>query len=157
MQKGNRTTMWVIVIIVVLAIVFVLATWNKAPMTEQPGMEATTTVTTSNNTPSTVDSTGVNAGPVSLSYEAALNLYKDSRIQVTTECQASPSNGTFKNGTKIMLDNRSAIAHNFKLGTNFTVKAYGFKIVTLSSATLPATWLLDCDLHQNIATIGIQK
>lgn len=99
-----------------------------------------------------------NAGAVSISYAEALVKYKDTRIQLNNLCQATPNNVTFKNGTDIMIDNRSPVARSVKVGSSFSIKAYGFKIVKLSSpATLPTTWLVDCDAAQNVATILIQK
>jgi len=56
-----------------------------------------------------------------------------------------------------MIDNRAPVARTVKVGSTFPIKAYGFKIVNLSSATLPATWYVDCDSSQNVATILIQK
>ncbi len=92
-----------------------------------------------------------------LSYQQALVKYKDARIQLDKTCQASPNNATYKNNTSIMIDNRAPVARTVKVGSVFSIKAYGFKIVKLSSATLPATWLVDCGSSQNVATILIQK
>lgn len=94
---------------------------------------------------------------VTISYANALIKYKDARIQLNAACQTIPNNMTFKNGTNIMIDNRAPVALTVKVGSVFTIKAYGFKIVKLSSATLPATWLVDCGTSQNVATILIQK
>ena len=99
-------------------------------------------------------STGV-AAPIT--YAQALKTYKDARIQLNPDCQASPNNVTYKNNTSIMIDNRSDKKRTVKLGSSFTVPAYGFKIVRLSSATLPATWYVNCDNSKNVATILIQK
>jgi hypothetical protein len=55
-----------------------------------------------------------------------------------------------------MIDNRSEVARTVKVGSSFGIKAWGFEIVKLSSATLPATWYVDCDKSQNVATILIQ-
>ena len=110
-------------------------------------------------TPTEDVSTGsVNTGAAaSIAYTEALVKYKDARIQLEKNCQASPDKGTFKNGTNIMIDNRAPVSRTVKVGSTFTIKAYGFKIVNLSSATLPATWYVDCDTSQNVATILIQK
>lgn len=97
------------------------------------------------------------ASPSVLKYNDALVLYKDKRIQLDGECRATPQNLTFKNGTKIMVDNRSAKIRSIKLGSTMSINPWSFKIVTLSSNTLPATWLLDCDGSQNVATVLIQK
>ena len=104
-------------------------------------------------------STGsVNVGkPATLSYQNAVNKYKDARIELDPTCQASPNQMTFKNGTEIMIDNRSSKDRTVKVGSIYNIKAWGFKIVKLTSATLPATWMVDCDQSQNVATILIQQ
>lgn len=102
-------------------------------------------------------SVNANVPTATISYANALLKYKDARIQLDTNCQASPNNVTYKNGANIMIDNRAPVARTVKVGSTFSIKAYGFKIVKLSSATLPATWYVDCDGSQNVATILIQK
>ena len=92
-----------------------------------------------------------------LSYAEALVLYKDKRIQLDSICQASPANPTYKNNTKIMIDNRSDQTRTVKVGSTMTIKPWNFRIVNLSSSTLPTTWLVDCDKSQNVASILIQK
>lgn len=94
---------------------------------------------------------------VSASYTQALIDYKDARIQLDSECRAIPSNVTYKNGTSIMIDNRAPVARTVTAGSTFSIPAYGFKIVNLSSATLPATWYVNCDQRVKVATILIQK
>lgn len=112
----------------------------------------TTNTATSENTATTTTS---NAVP--LSYAQALVKFKDARLQLNDNCQASPNNMTFKNNTLLMIDNRAAVARTVKVGSTFSVKGYGFEIVKLTSATLPATWYVDCGTSQNVATILIQK
>jgi len=92
-----------------------------------------------------------------LTYAEALAKYKDYRIQLDERCQASPNNVTYKNGASIMIDNRSPLTRTVKVGSVYTIKGYGFKIVKLSSSALPAQWLVDCDKSQNVASILIQK
>jgi len=108
------------------------------------------------HSPST-DTTGDTTVPASvISYQEALVKYADARIQLDSTCQASPDNMTFKDGTNIMIDNRSAVDRTIKVGSVFKVKAWGFKIVKLSTATKPVTWFVDCDGSQNVSTILIQ-
>lgn len=99
----------------------------------------------------------VGAPPASISYADALVKYKDFRIQLDQSCQARPNNVTYKNNTFIMIDNRASVSRVVKVGSTFSLKGYGFKILKLSSAILPATWYVDCDKSQNVATILIQK
>ncbi len=94
---------------------------------------------------------------VPLSYAQTLQQYKSARIQLDQNCQATPNNVTHKNNTFIMIDNRASVARVVKIGSVFTVDAWGFKIVKLSSVTLPATWYVNCGSSQNVATILIQK
>lgn len=98
--------------------------------------------------------------PASLSYQKALELYKDNkRIQLSGDafCQASPNNVMYKNGTSIMIDNRSPKTRTIKLIGTYSIEGYGFKLVKLSSAVLPATFLMDCNQQQNVAKVLLQK
>ncbi len=117
-----------------------------------PGVDYTNTTTTGSTATSPKTGTAV-----SIRYANALIKYKDARLQLDKNCQASPDKMTFKNGSYMMVDNRAPVSRTVKLGSVFILPAYGFKIVQLSSATLPATWLVDCDKSQNVATITIQK
>jgi len=92
----------------------------------------------------------------SLSYAQALIDYKGARLQLDKTCQASPNNMTFKNGASMMLDNRSPVTRTVKVGSTYTIKPYGFRIIKLSSSTVPVTYLVDCDQSQNVSTILLQ-
>lgn len=94
----------------------------------------------------------------SMTYDQAVTTYKDARIQFSQTCQASPMQPTFKNGTEIMLDNRSSEIKTLAFdSTTYTIPAYGFEIVTLSAMTLPHTVFVDCNTSQNVTSILIQK
>ncbi|MFM7088427.1 MAG: hypothetical protein ACKOW9_02765 [Candidatus Paceibacterota bacterium] len=95
--------------------------------------------------------------PAKLSYADALVKYKDARIQFDAECRAVPGNVTYKDGTEIMLDNRAGVSRTITLGSTFTIGAYGFKIVKVTSNVLPYTYLVDCGDKQNVATILVQR
>lgn len=114
---------------------------------------ATSTDTTIGYSPDAPGHTPVQA----IAYADALKKYANRRLQVTPTCQVTPNNVTYKNGTSIMIDNRSDKPKVMKVGSTFTIPAYGFKIVTLSSTTLPATYYVDCDKQQNAGTIILQK
>ncbi len=92
-----------------------------------------------------------------MTYAEALVKYKDFRLQFDTECRAVPNNVTYKDGTEIMIDNRSGANRNFVVGSLFTVAPYDFKIVKVSSNVLPYTYLVDCGDKQNVATILLQR
>ena len=100
--------------------------------------------------------TGVSVIPIS--YNNALVKYADRRIQLDKTCQAHPNNVTYKDNTGIMIDNRSAQTRTVKVGTTFTIKPWGFKIVILPDVYLKSkSILLDCDKYQNVATILVQE
>jgi outer membrane protein OmpA-like peptidoglycan-associated protein len=92
------------------------------------------------------------------SYGDAVKQYEGRRFQFNDSCQATPTSMAVKNGTSLMLDNRSnkskTITFNLK---KYTLEAYGYKIVTASNSALPATTFIDCNSSQNVATVNIQK
>lgn len=92
-----------------------------------------------------------------LAYTDALKRYADKRLQINENCQITPNNVTYKNGTTFMLDNRSATSKTVKIGSTYTIPAYSFRIVTLSSAKLPATYYIDCNNQQNSGTVTLQR
>jgi hypothetical protein len=62
-----------------------------------------------------------------------------------------------KNGTSVMLDNRSGDARTFAVGGVFySIAGYGWKIVTPTSKDLPATLYLDCGSARNVGTLLLQ-
>ena len=134
-----------------LVIVLILVVWGLWALNKDSAP--------TNNTSTTpvVDTTTPTTNPKTISYTQALVKYKNARLQLDERCQASPSNMSFKNGTNIMIDNRSGKTRLVKAGFDFSVKAWGFKIINLTSATLPVTWYVDCDSSQNVATILLQK
>lgn len=158
----KKTLIWVVAIVVIGW--FAMSAFNNPASTETPApatQTATSTATTTKTT-TTVKKTSVPLAnqPVSMSYQKALETYKDNkRIQLSGDavCQASPNNVMYKNGTTIMIDNRSSKTRTIKLIGTYSIEGYGFKIVTLSSKTLPVTFLMDCNQQQNVAKILLQK
>lgn len=151
--------MWMgVVAVVVLALVIWMASRSandEAPLADGEGTDISDMTSTEDTTAGSVNTSAPQSA--TLSYQQALVKYADARIQIDSTCQVSPNNVTYKNGTNIMLDNRSAVTRTIKLGSTYTIKPYGFKIVRLSSSTLPSTLLMDCDSSQNVATVLIQK
>ena len=150
MQNSTKNTLvWVVVIVVLVVGGYFLMRSNKdtqeVVVAEPESVEDTSegSATSPTNSP--------------LKYADALALYADRRIQLYTVCQAHPSNVTYKVGTTIMVDNRSPQTAKVRLAGTFSIKPYGFKIVKLSSTTLPSTLYVDCGTSQNVATILIQK
>ena len=154
MNENQKVFVELIVVLILVGFGFWLLTKDKdsaSVVTDTGGAEIAPTEDISEG------SVNLGSGAASISYQNALIKYKDARIQLDQSCRASPSNVTFKNNTSIMIDNRASLARTVKVGFTFSIKPYGFKIVNLSSATLPATWYIDCNGSQNVATILIQK
>lgn len=163
---GNVITKKTLIIIIAIVVIgwFALSAFNKPSGTETWNQTATTTTVVAKATTTVKKTTApvpVASQPVTMSYQKALETYKDNlRLQLSGAdfCQVSPNNVMYKNGTSIMIDNRSAKTRNIKIGsTAYSIEGYGFKIVRLSSGTLPATLLMDCGTQQNIAKILLQK
>lgn len=100
-------------------------------------------------------------GPTVEAQEAYTDLvkqYEGKRIQFNELCQAIPNYVTYKNGTKIMLDNRSGDPRIITVGTTqYSLGGYGYRIVTLSSSSLPKTLLLSCGSAVNVGQILLQQ
>ena len=150
MNKGENP----IIILIIVAILAVYGLWlmRNNPVSTVNYNQPIPFVGYTNNNPINI----INYVPTS-SYGQALLKYGSTRIQFNTTCQATPNNVTYKNSTNIMIDNRSAVAHTVKVNSVYTIPAYGFKIIKLSSAILPVQFLVDCDNSQNVATILLQK
>ena len=151
MEKITKIWIWLVVVLGVIAIVSVILI----------NMQTIKQVTTGQNSVQSIQDistqdVGIAAAPIS--YNQALIKYADRRIQLDKTCQAQPNNVTYKDNTGIMIDNRSAQARTVKVGTTFTIKPWGFKIVVLPDIYLKSkTILIDCDKYQNVATILIQE
>lgn len=154
MQKNKNTIIAIVGLVVIAVIVLMVVKNNKKPIevTEIPADSVEQVDETTE-----VGAVVIKPKTNSISYQQALVKYKDHRIQLGQDCQATPTNVTYKNGTSIMIDNRSNVARTVKVGSTYTIAAWSFKVINLTSATLPATWLVDCGKQQNVATILIQK
>ena len=157
MEDTKNKNLWIGLAVVLLLVVGFLF-WSMKKAVAPAVTDNTSTnpvvVPTEDVTPGSVN-TGSPAA--SISYANALIKYKNARLQLDPTCQASPDKMTFKNGAYLMVDNRAPVSRTVKVGSVFNIKAYGFKIIKLSSATLPATWYVDCGKSQNVSTILIQK
>jgi len=157
------------VIATVVVIWFIVSSTKKPTDVTSPAPQTATSTnttlgaTTTSKTTTTAKKAQVvllASKPVSMSYQKALETYKEGfRLQLsgTDFCQLSPNNVTYKNGTSIMVDNRSPRTHSVKIGGTYTIEGYGFRIIKLSSSSLPATLFVDCDTQQNVAKILLQK
>ena len=162
---GNLITKKTLIIIVAVVVIgwFAMSSFNSpagSGTATSTSTGATTTTTVAKTTTTVKKPVPVASQPVTMSYTNALALYKDNkRIQLSgdTFCQVTPNNVMYKNGTSIMIDNRSAKTRTVKVGATYSIPGYGFKIVKLSSGTLPATLFMDCDTQQNVAKVLLQR
>ncbi len=161
MKKNNlRIWIWTIVgVLIILAVIF-LVFLNRQTV-EPVTINQTSTGNQAVIEPESVqdiNSQDIGAGSVSISYKNALIKYADRRIQLNPTCQATPTNVTYKDNIGIMIDNRSPQTRTVKVGTTFTIKPWGFKIVVLPDVYLKSkTLMVNCDKLKNIATILVQE
>ncbi len=164
MENKNNTNIWIGVVIglVILTVALFFIFRSKSTVTTSFNAPATDN-TTALEPSSTLDTSGSTtttggAQQISISYADALVKYADRRIQLDKSCQAFPNTVTYKDNTGIMIDNRSPEARTIKIGTTFTIKAWGFKIFVLPDVYLKSkTILVDCDSQQNVATVLVQE
>ena len=162
MEKKNlQTWTWVIVALVVVIAIVLFFVFNNKQTANPTTANPLTTVNSSVIEPASIQdisSQDIGAGAVTISYADALIKYADRRIQLDATCQAHPNTVTYKDNTGIMIDNRSALARTVKVGTTFTIKPWGFKIVVLPDVYLTSkTILVDCGQYQNVATVLVQE
>lgn len=90
-------------------------------------------------------------------YTALVKEYEGRRIQFDERCQITPQSPTYKNGTSIMLDNRSASVRTVMVGaTKYDLVAYGYRVVTLSSSSLPKELAVSCGSSGNVGKVLLQ-
>jgi hypothetical protein len=157
MDKNKRLLWYVVGAVVILVVLAVVLRGDKEGWSGTPTPTPTASPSVS-VAPGGTPRTSVKPPVTPASYGDAVRLYADRRIQFDMYCQANPLNNTYKNGTNIMLDNRSGDARIITVnGVQYPVAGYGWKIITLSSKTLPATWAVDCGSARNVSKILIQQ
>jgi cytoskeletal protein RodZ len=162
MENKNRNLwIWIVVVFIIVVGVVLWATKSSAPIVVQNTTPADNTAlqvqSTEDLSTGSVDATSATSPAATIAYSDALVKYAKARLQLDTTCQGSPDNMTFKNNALLMVDNRAPVARTVHIGSVFPIKAYGFKIIKLSSAKLPVTWKVDCDSSQNVSSILIEK
>lgn len=157
MQKNIKIFIWIIASIIVVITVILIFSFNNKQTTNQKVIVEPIPASKPVSTKS-VTKTNTKIETASIAYADALVKYANTRIQLDTACQAHPSNVTYKDNIGIMIDNRSPETRTVKVGTTFTIKPWGFKIVVLPDVYLTSkTILVNCDQRKNIATILIQE
>ena len=120
------------------------------------------TSSTATPTPSSIAKapakSGVKSSPAPLKpYGDLVKEYEGRRIQFDQRCQAVPNGVTYKNGTNIMLDNRSNSPVTVKIGNaSYSLPGYGYQIVNLFSPSLPNEITVSCGSAGNVGKILLQ-
>ena len=157
-KKNMQLWIWVIVGIVVVVVIAYFVFGNKPTGNSVVMTTPTVSPTPTLNSTQDISANDIGAGALPISYANALIKYANKRIQLNQNCQATPNNVTYKDNTGIMIDNRSSESRTIKVGTTFTIKPWGFKIVVLPDVYLKSkTLLVDCGTYQKVATILIQE
>lgn len=160
--KSTYTVPVVIAGVVVLALVGV-ALSQMSPASTDSTDQATSTSTSTAPVVSKPKpkSKNVSREQTGLSYDAAVDQYRDRRFQFDG-CLATPNYQTYKNGSKVMLDNRSPDTVEIRLdGVLHRLYGYEFKFVTLTAKTFPHMVKVDCTTNDtpayNVARILLQQ
>lgn len=157
--------LWVIIFLVILGLVIGIRYFGvQLPFPSflfSSSVSSTTPSAIPKTTPKTTvtksTSTTAPSKTQTLTYDKALNLYSNERIQFDALCRANPSSLNARSGFNVMFDNRSGGTLSiFVDGTKYSLAAFGFKIVKLSHATLPYTVHIDCGTGKNTAQILLQ-
>ena len=162
MIKGN--TLWVVIVIVAVLLVWWLTKDGGIPEygTGEPTESPAAGAVSGAQGRSPVGQAGVVPGstPVALNLQAysdLVNQYQGRRIEFDERCQMRPADVTFKNGTVVMFDNRSPQAKTIKIGAqSYSLQAYGYRFLTMSSQNLPLSLTVGCDNVPNVGTLLLQ-
>ena len=153
---SKRKSVWIVVLILAAIVAVVMLVNRRDQYAVQSSVSPTPTPIPSKAV--------VKKSPVSgtaeqtLAYSEVVKQYAGRQIQFDANCQAIPTQTTFKNGTSIMFDNRSGDARTIKIGdVSYVFPGYGYKLLTLSSSTLPKTLNLNCGSAVNVGSILLQR
>ncbi|MBI4117237.1 MAG: hypothetical protein HY451_00895 [Parcubacteria group bacterium] len=107
----------------------------------------------------TAEELNIGISSASRIYSSLVAQFEGKRIQFDDNCQMIPPSITYKNGTRIMLDNRAGQSRVIVIDNNqFIFPAYSYKLVTLRSRNLPYTVKINkCDDLVNVGQILIQR
>lgn len=160
--KGKKTAYTIIAIIVVLVLLawgIYAKTHKNQPVqtTSQPvtGQQqslnnATTATSTATSTPANTAKTPAPAKK--LSYGDAIKAYPE-RFQFA-QCQGTPATISVKKGTPVMLDNRDAVSHNFKVAAQtFKIAGYNYSVFYTS---VVGSFYVTCDGRRSV-TLNVEK
>lgn len=154
----NQRT-WIFLAVFLVIAIFGLFFINQSQeMSEEDIAKSLSNQPSSSVTPTPTKKSISGTATSTQTYTKLVKEYEGKRIQFDINCQAIPSNVTYKNGTKVMFDNRSGDARTITVGgTAYYFAGYGYKILTLSSSILPKNLLLSCGSAVNVGQILLQQ
>jgi hypothetical protein len=140
------------------AVIVALVWYVSGGMKQDEAQESASPSVSASVVPTVTGGTGTSSGAMPKSYTDAIARYEGARFQFDQYCQTKPTLSSFKNGATVMLDNRSGDARAITIGTaKYNLAGYGWRIVTLSSKTLPTTISVNCGSAVNVAKIQLYK
>jgi hypothetical protein len=153
----NKTWTVVIIILVIIAGIWWFNGGNSN-LALFPDASTSPTTAGATKTPAVAKKgTPVPVATSSQSYSQLVAQYGSNRIQFNQDCQASPSSMVLKSGTSILLDNRSNKTQVISLnGASYSLVPYGYRVVSVSNASLPKTIGVSCNSLVNTGTINLQ-
>jgi len=150
-RMSSQKVWWIVAGVLTLSVV-----WMLMSRTDYSGLFGSPTPSASASATPGVGGTKTPT-PAQLTYMQAVERYANTRIQFDQYCQGKPSSMSLKTGTSIMLDNRSGDARTIAVdGVKYQLAGYGFRIITLTSKTLPHTVKIDCGSARNVAQVLLQ-
>lgn len=152
----NKKMIWIVALILALVLAVLMLMNGRDQYVVQPTTSPTRTPIPAKTTTKKPPVSGT--AEQTQAYSVVVQQYADRRIQFGINCQAIPAQTTFKNGTAVLFDNRSGDARTIKIGdVSYSFPGYGYKILTLSSSTLPKTLTFHCGSAVNVGLILLQK
>ncbi len=155
MSKNTKIAIGAVILVIILALIVRGAMHKKVtpvevtpvPVVEQPVVSKPTKWVAPKPAPVvSMDTRG---------YAELINAYKDHMLQFGASCQVRASDQNYKIGSEVLLDNRNDVPVTVKIGSNtYTLPAYGHQVITLSTE---GKFMVDCNDHQNVATVSVQK
>lgn len=156
MSKSMKIAIGAVILVVAIALV-IKGNMNKkeAPAPLPVPEETQEQVVAPSPTKPTSSKPSKPAEVDSRSYTQLIGVYKDRLVQFGSSCQVLKSNQVFKLGSEVLLDNRNSVPVSIKMGDNtYNLSAYGYQVVGLNTE---GKFMVDCNAHQNVATISVQK
>lgn len=162
-KNGNSKMAWLVAAIVLIGVIVALNNVGrksddasseevKTDTTEEMVVDKEATTLNDSKLVVSVDA------DMALPYTTAFTKYGANRVQFNSKCQASPIKSEFKDGTKIMLDNRGSVSQRIAVGDQaFMIPAYNFAFLTLTADELPMTYSVDCGSAAGVASITVTK